>query len=81
MPVRPGELQAAIVAAFPDAEVVVTALVDDGDHYAVTVESVAFRGKSRVEQHRMVNQALGSIIGGSLHAMALTTRARVEDSQ
>ncbi len=51
----------------------------DGDHYAAMVVSEAFRGKSRVQQHQMVYAALGSHMGGALHALALTTK--VPDTQ
>ena len=47
----------------------------DGDHYAATVTSSAFKGKSRVQQHQMVYAALQGRMGGVLHALALTTVA------
>ncbi len=50
-------------------------LAGDGDHYAATVVSEAFRGKSRVEQHKMVYDALKGQMGGALHALALKTHA------
>ena len=48
-------------------------LAGDGDHYAATVVSEAFRGLSRVKQHQMVYAALQGRMGGVLHALALTT--------
>ena len=68
-------LEALIRAALPDAQVEIRDLVGDGDHYAASVISAAFRGKSRVEQHQMVYQALKGRMGGELHALALTTSA------
>jgi stress-induced morphogen len=50
-------------------------LAGDGDHYAATVISPVFRGKSRVQQHQIVYQALQGRMGGELHALALTTAA------
>ncbi|WP_164034219.1 BolA/IbaG family iron-sulfur metabolism protein, partial [Serratia marcescens] len=47
----------------------------DGDHYAATVVSESFRGKSRVQQHQIVYAALKGKMGGVLHALALTTSA------
>jgi BolA protein len=47
---------------------------DDGSgesHFSVTIESPAFTGKSRVQRQRMVNEALGSLVGGRIHALAL----------
>jgi stress-induced morphogen len=61
--------------AFPDAEIRIDDLAGDGDHYAATVVTEAFRGKSRVEQHKMVYDALKGQMGGALHALALKTKA------
>jgi len=67
------EIESLIKAAFPDARVEIQDLAGDGDHYAATVVSEAFRGKSRVQQHQMVYGALKGQMGGVLHALALTT--------
>jgi len=56
-----------------DAEVEIEALVDDGDHYRAHVTSAAFAGKTRVQQHKMVYEALGGRMGGELHALQLVT--------
>ena len=72
------EIERLIVAAFPDARVEVKDLAGDGDHYAATVVSSAFRGKSRVQQHRMVYGALEGQMGGALHALALRTAVAPE---
>ncbi len=71
-----GEIEAMIKAAFPDAEVTIQDLAGDGDHYAATVVTKAFAGKSRVQQHQMVYAALKGKMGGQLHALALTTSAQ-----
>ena len=62
-----------IKAALPDAVVEIEALVDDGDHYLARVRSAAFAGKNRVQQHKMVYEALGGRMGGELHALQLQT--------
>jgi stress-induced morphogen len=67
------EIEAMIKAALPDATVEIKDLAGDGDHYAATVTSAAFKGKSRVQQHQMVYAALKGNMGGVLHALALTT--------
>jgi len=67
------EIETMIREAFPDARVEVRDLAGDGDHYAATVISPAFKGKSRVQQHQMVYGALKGRMGGELHALALTT--------
>lgn len=66
-------IEIMIKAALPDAKVTITDLRGDGDHYAAYVESVAFAGKSRVQQHQMVYAALQGKMGGQLHALALQT--------
>jgi stress-induced morphogen len=67
------EIEAMIKAAMPDAKVTIEDLAGDGDHYAATVISEAFRGRSRVQQHQMVYAALQGRMGGALHALALQT--------
>ena len=69
------EIEAMIRAALPDARVEVRDLAGDGEHYAATVVSASFKGKSRVQQHQIVYGALKGRMGGVLHALALTTSA------
>ncbi|MDB5405115.1 MAG: hypothetical protein JWL84_27 [Rhodospirillales bacterium] len=57
----------------PDAQVTIEDLRGDGDHYAAHVVSAAFKGKTRVQQHQMVYQALRGRVGNELHALALQT--------
>ena len=75
MAMSASEIEKAIRAALPDADVTITDLVGDGDHYAAMVVSKAFKGKTRVQQHKMVYEALQGRMGGVLHALALTTAA------
>jgi stress-induced morphogen len=75
MPMAAADIESLIKAAFPDAKVDIRDLAGDGDHYAATVVTEAFRGKSRVQQHQMVYAALKGRMGGVLHALALTTSA------
>ncbi|MFO1117633.1 MAG: BolA family transcriptional regulator [Beijerinckiaceae bacterium] len=75
MPMESAEIERLIKAALPDAKVEIQDLAGDGDHYAATVISEAFRGKSRVQQHQLVYGALKGQMGGVLHALALTTLA------
>lgn len=69
------EIEKRIRAALPDAQVEIRDLAGDGDHYAATVVSEQFRGKSRVQQHQLVYAALRGDMGGALHALALQTSA------
>lgn len=70
------EIEKLIRAAFPDAEVTIKDLAGDGDHYAAMVVSSAFKGKTRVQQHQMVYDALKGRMGGQLHALSLQTAAK-----
>ena len=73
MPMDARDIETMIKAALPDAKVEIRDLAGDGDHYAATVISEAFRGKSRVQQHQIVYQSLKGQMGGVLHALALQT--------
>ena len=68
-----GEIERLIKAGIPDAQVTIRDLAGDGDHYAATVISASFKGKSRVQQHQLVYEALKGQMGGVLHALALQT--------
>jgi stress-induced morphogen len=76
MAMTANEIESLIKAAFPDAEVTITDLAGDNDHYAAMVKSKAFKGKSRVQQHQMVYDALKGRMGGVLHALSLQTAAK-----
>ena len=73
MPMAADEIEAMIRSALPDATIEITDLAGDGDHYAARVVSAAFRGLSRVNQQRLVYDALGGRMGGVLRALQLTT--------
>ena len=67
------EIAALIREGIPDAEVEITDLAGDGDHYAARVTAASFAGMSRVKQHQAVYAALGGRMGGVLHALQLPT--------
>ena len=73
MAMQASQIEAMIKAAMPDAVIEITDLAGDGDHYAARVVSAAFAGKNRVQQHKLVYEALGGQMGGALHALQLTT--------
>ena len=75
MPMEATEIERRIQAALPDAKIEIRDLAGDGDHWAATVISEQFRGKSRVQQHQIVYAALKGDMGGALHALALQTSA------
>jgi stress-induced morphogen len=73
MPMSAAEIERAIRESLPDAQVRIEDLAGDGDHYRAHIVSEQFRGKSRLQQHQLVYQALGSRMGSELHALALST--------
>jgi stress-induced morphogen len=75
MAMSAADIERLIREAIPDAKVTIDDLRGDGDHYAAHVVSATFKGKSRVQQHQMVYQALKGRMGNELHAMALQTSA------
>jgi stress-induced morphogen len=81
MPMAASEIEALICAAIPDAEVSISDLKGDGDHYAARVTSASFTGMSRVRQHQAVYAALGGRMGGELHALQLETAVPSGDHQ
>ena len=74
MPMAAGDIKRLISDNIDGAEVEITDLAGDGDHYAATVTAPTFAGLSRVKQHQLVYDALGGRMGGELHALQLTTR-------
>ena len=73
MPMSALEIEKLIKDAIPDAQITIRDLAGDDDHFAAEVVSESFRGKSRVQQHQMVYEALKGNMGGALHALALQT--------
>ena len=72
------KIEALIRGALPDASISVEDTTGGGDHWAATVISAAFHGKSLVERHRLVYAALGDLMRGAIHALALTTETPEE---
>ena len=81
MVMRAEEIEAMILAAFPDAAVDIRDLAGDGDHYAAKVVSPAFAGLTRVKQHQAVYAALKGKMGTDLHALQLETAVPSETNQ
>ena len=69
------EIEELILKTFPDAKIIIDDLRGDGDHYAAQIISEKFRGKTRVQQHQMVYNAMDGKMGKELHALALNTSA------
>ncbi len=75
MPMEPADIEKLIKAGIPDAEIELTDLVGDKDHWAATIVSSEFVGKTKLQQHQIVYKALGATMGGPLHALQLNTQA------
>jgi stress-induced morphogen len=75
--IEPDALRRLLEAAFPGAEVQITDLTGTQDHYQVNLVAESFRGQSRMQQHRLVYQALGDLMRGPIHALSLQTSAPV----
>ncbi len=79
MPMAANEIERLIREAIPDAQIEITDLRGDGDHYAARVVSASFAGMPRVRQHQRVYAALGGRMGGELHALQLETAVPTGD--
>jgi stress-induced morphogen len=73
MPVDATEIETLIRNALPGADVKVDDLRGDGNYLSANVISPAFKGLSRIQQHKMVYTALGKTMDTALHALALHT--------
>ena len=73
MAMEQSEIERLIKASLPDAEVEITDLAGDNNHFSAHVTSSTFKGKSRIQQHKMVYDALEGKMGGVLHALSLST--------
>ena len=74
MAMQAHEIEELIIKALPNAVVKIEDMAGDGDHYSCFVGSELFAGKTRVQQHQMVYQALDGRMGDQLHALALQTK-------
>lgn len=76
MAMTAAEIEALIRQKLPDSVVQITDLAGDGNHYQASVSSAQFAGKSKLQQHQMVYDALGERMGGELHALSIKTIAK-----
>ena len=70
MTTTPDELRARIEAGIPGARAEVTG---DGRHFNAVVSAPAFRGLTRIAQHRLVYDVFGTDVGSSIHALSIQT--------
>jgi|TARA_E500000331_G_C16716152_1_gene480339 stress-induced morphogen len=74
MPLKIKEIEDLIKESIPDAEITITDLAGDENHYSATIKSKLFKGKNKIEQHKLVYKALKGKMGNELHALALNTK-------
>ncbi len=73
MPISQQDLNNLLTERFPEAKIEITDLAGDSDHYAVKITDRKFLGKTRIAQHKIVNEALKGILGTTLHALQIKT--------
>jgi stress-induced morphogen len=74
MPLKIKEIEDLIKESIPDADITITDLAGDENHYSATIKSKLFKGKNKIEQHKLVYKALKGKMGNELHALALNTK-------
>ena len=74
MPISEEQLEKLIKESIPDCKIIINDLKGDGDHYSTTIISKSFIGKNKIEQHKMVYNALKGKMGKELHALMIKTR-------
>ena len=67
------EIKNLIKESIPDAEILITDLAGDENHYSATIKSKIFNGKSKIEQHKLVYKSLKGKMGNELHALSINT--------
>ena len=79
MPINIAEIENLIKEAIPDATVTVKDLVGDENHYSATIISSLFKGKSKIEQHKIVYNSLRGKMGNELHALSIQTKEKFNE--
>jgi len=70
------EIENLIKKSIPDANINIQDLAGDGNHYSAIISSSLFKGKSKIEQHKIVYKALKGKMGNELHALAISTKEK-----
>jgi stress-induced morphogen len=73
MPIAKEDIEKQLKQALPNAKFEIKSLIDDNNHYSLSITCPEFNGKNRIMQHRMVNEALKSCLGDELHALQINT--------
>ena len=70
------EIESLIKESIPDASIEIKDLMGDNNHYSAIIKSTVFKGKSKIEQHKMIYNSLKGKMGNELHALSITTEAK-----
>ena len=70
------EIENLVKEAIPDAVIDIKDLAGDGNHYSATIVSSLFKGKSKIEQHKLIYKALKGKMGNELHALEIKTKEK-----
>ena len=70
------EIENLIRESLPDSSIEIQDLAGDGNHYSATFTSSVFKGKSKIEQHKIVYAALKGKMGNELHALTVKTKEK-----
>ena len=76
MPINIAEIENLIKEAIPDAVIDIQDLAGDGNHYSATIISSLFKGKNKIEQHKIVYNSLKGKMGNELHALSISTKEK-----
>ncbi len=76
MAIKQEEIHKLLKEGFPEADIEISDLAGDDNHFAAKIKSSRFKGKTRVQQHQMVYASLKGKMGNELHALALTTEEK-----
>ena len=73
MAMKSSEIESLIKTSIPDAQIEIKDLAGDENHYQAIIKSKEFKGKTKIEQHKIVYKALKGKMGNELHALSLIT--------
>lgn len=76
--VTPEQIKTWIEAGLPGSQVEIDG---DGRHFQAIVLCEAFEGKTRIQQHQMVYDALGDKMRAEIHALSLRTLTPAQRDQ
>ena len=74
MTMKKVDIETLIKESIPDAQIDIEDIRGDENHYSATITSKLFKGKSKIDQHKMVYNSLKGRMGNELHALAIKTK-------